>query len=214
VEPDPQLDPPPGPPVGPNPDDWNARYVTGELTWDLGQASPPLARFLEEGLLPEPGTVLVPGCGSGHELPLLARAGHRPIGVDFAPLAVEAARARLAASGLQGRVLRADVLDPEIDVAPASVDWVFDQTCYCALPPEHRADYARALARLVRPGGELWALNMRTPYADRAPFDSTPEEHVAVMERAGFELVLRRALDEESLGRRRGRETLLRLRRT
>lgn len=216
TDPDPPAPAVEGPPIGPHAEEWDARYEEGTAHWDLGEPSPPLLHFIEEGELPAPGTVLVPGCGSGHELPLLALAGHLPIGLDFAPRAVEAARARLAEAGVEGRVLEADVLDlpGELDLEPGSVDWVFEQTCFCALPPDRRGDYVRSLARLVRPGGEVWALHMRTAYSQRPPYDSAPDEVVALYEAAGFELVERRRLDHVSLERRRGRESLLRFRRS
>ena len=213
TEPDPPAPAVEGPPIGPRSEEWDARYEEGTPHWDVGGPSPPLLHFLERGELPSSGTVLVPGCGSGHELPVLARAGHAPVGLDFAPRAVEAARARLEEAGESGRVLEADVLDPGIALEPDSVDWVFEQTCFCALPPDRRGDYVRTLARLVRPGGEVWALHMRTAYSERPPYDSDPDEVVALYAAAGFELVEHRALEDVSLERRKGRESLLRFRR-
>ena len=111
------------------------------------------------------------------------------------------------------RVAHGDVTSEALDIAPGSVDWAFDQTCFCALAPSLREPYAQNLARLIRPEGEVWALNMRTSYTDRPPYDASPEEYQAILARAGFELVEIRKLDQESLKRRRGSETLLRFRR-
>lgn len=58
------------------PQAWDSRYRQGTDRWELGMAAPPLQAFLEQHpLAPKPtGTVLVPGCGRGHEA-ALDRAG-------------------------------------------------------------------------------------------------------------------------------------------
>jgi hypothetical protein len=70
------------------------------------------------------------------------------------------------------------------------------------------------MGRLIRPGGEMWALSFRVPTPGGPPFDSTPEEYVELMSAAGFELVERRLLGAESHAARRGRETLVRMRKS
>jgi thiopurine S-methyltransferase len=64
---------------------WDQRYQEGSDGWELGQPAPPLAQFLRSyPLAPQaPGRVLVPGCGRGHEVVLLADLGFGAIGLDF-----------------------------------------------------------------------------------------------------------------------------------
>jgi hypothetical protein len=71
---------------------WQARYDQGQTGWDRGGASPTLLRWLAAGDL-RPCRILVPGCGRGHEVVALAKAGFDVTGVDFAPAAVETVRA-------------------------------------------------------------------------------------------------------------------------
>jgi methyl halide transferase len=52
--------------------DWESAYVLGETPWDKGFASPPLSWFLQLGQWLPAGRVLVPGCGRGHDVRLLA----------------------------------------------------------------------------------------------------------------------------------------------
>lgn len=189
--------------------DWDARYRDADTPWDMNQPSPPLSHFLRAGILPRGRRVLVPGCGAGHELSLLANAGYEVVGADIAPRAV--ALAQRAIAGLPNAcVICADLLDPAAD-AGRPYDWVFEQTFFCALPPARRGEYAAAMARFVRPGGELWALSMRAQNPGGPPFDSTPEEYVALLSAAGFATLEVRPLDAESHPSRRGRETLVRL---
>lgn len=195
----------------PSADEWDARYRDGDTPWDMNQPSPPMVHFLRAGILPRGRRVLVAGCGAGHELPLLAQAGYEVVGADIAPRAV--ALAQRAIHGLSNAaVICADLLEPASD-AGGPYDWVFDQTFFCALPPARRAEYAAAMARLVRPGGALWALSMRTLGPGGPPFDSTPDEYVALLATTGFQAIEVRALAAESHPSRRGRETLVRLER-
>jgi len=60
--------------AGPTREFWDARFQSGETPWDRGDASPQLAAWLAAGTL-APCRILVPGCGSGHEVALLASAG-------------------------------------------------------------------------------------------------------------------------------------------
>ncbi len=186
---------------------WEEIYQNDDAGWDLGQPSPPLLAFLSEGILPQGKRVLVPGCGTGHELPVLAAAGYTVIGVDLAPSAVSTAEQRLADAGLTGTVYEADVLDTDCQL---EVDWIFDQTFFCALRPDQHSQYCEAIDRVLITGGELWTVNMRTKFTNRQPYDCAPETYITMLEQAGFTHTETRSLDAESYQRRRGRETLLR----
>jgi SAM-dependent methyltransferase len=58
-----------------------------------------------------PADVLDLGCGTGSLSLLLARRGHRVTAVDLSPNMVDHARRKLAAAGVDGRVLVADAAD-------------------------------------------------------------------------------------------------------
>ncbi|MEO5344469.1 MAG: TPMT family class I SAM-dependent methyltransferase [Gammaproteobacteria bacterium SHHR-1] len=143
---------------------WEQRYRQGSTGWDQGGPSTALDHWLES--MP-PGRVLVPGCGHGHEIGLLAQAGHEVTAVDIAPTPLARLRQALAESGLQAEVVQADLLHWE----PAGrFDFIYEQTCLCALAPEHWADYAQRLHRWLRPGGRLYALFMQTGQEVGPPF--------------------------------------------
>lgn len=193
------------------PEAWDARYAAADIPWDIGAVSPPLVHFHLDGALPKERRVLVPGCGSGYEIAFLADAGYLAVGVDFSRAAIVAAQRTIEnRSGAQAFL--ADLLAPG-GFSFGPFDWAFDQTFFCAIVPARRVGYAGAMARLIRPGGEIWALSFRVPPAGGPPFDSTPEEYSELMQGSGFELVERRLLEAESHPARRGRETLVRMRR-
>jgi SAM-dependent methyltransferase len=146
--------------AGPNADFWQQRFRAADTPWDRGAPHPQLHAWLASGVLASGQTVLVPGCGSGHEVAALARAGVNATGIDYTPEAVALATARLAAGGLRAVVREADVLAWQ---PAAPVDAVYEQTCLCALHPDHWTAYAAQLHRWLRPGGRLCALFMQAP---------------------------------------------------
>lgn len=135
------------------PDFWHARYETGETPWDFGGAPAALKDYLR--LHPKAGRVLIPGCGSGHELKLFAEAGYTVTALDFAPAAV--ARARQAGGpALADRVILGDFFTHEFPAG--SFDLVYERTFLCALHPDQREAYRDRMARLLKHGGTLAGL--------------------------------------------------------
>lgn len=153
--------------------DWNSRYAEGDTPWDKGHPHPVLRDPLARGMLR--GRVLVPGCGTGHDVRELARAGCEVTGLDVAPLAIERARAHPPA-GRETYVL-GDLFAPPRDF-PAAFDGVFEHTCFCAIDPARRTDYVKAVATVLRPGGRLMAVFYAEPDAggEGPPFGCTPRE--------------------------------------
>src|SRR5690606_9999113 len=72
--------------------DWESCYVEGNTPWDKGAPSPPLSAWI--GKYKPQGRALVPGCGIGHDVVLLAESGMDALGVDLSETAVQRARAR------------------------------------------------------------------------------------------------------------------------
>ena len=142
---------------GPDLPFWQQRFEAGQLPWDRGAPSPQLAAWLGDGTL-LPGRIVVPGCGSGHEVVPLAQKGFSVTAIDYAPGAVGLTQARLAAAGLTAEVVQADVLAWEPQVP---VDAIYEQTCLCALHPDHWVAYAARLHAWLRPGGTLALLAMQ-----------------------------------------------------
>ena len=199
------------PPKGTDAADWEAIYQADDAGWDLGEASPALMHLLNDGIFPNTlAHVLVPGCGTGHDALAFARAGHSVTAMDFAPSAMRTLQERVTDEAIT--ILEADALAPDNGVADSSVDAIFEHTFFCALQPQQREAYAASLARMIKTDGEVWALSMRTKFTNRQPYDSTPEEYITVMSAAGFICLEQEAMEPWSHQRRKGRETLVRLR--
>ncbi len=144
---------------GPDRAFWQQRFADRQLAWDRGGPSPQLARWLADGTLGAGQRIAVPGCGAGHEVEPLARAGLQVTALDYAPAAIELLARRLATTpDVQATLVEADVLAWQ---PPAPLDAVYEQTCLCALHPDHWTAYATQLRRWLRPGGQLCLLAMQ-----------------------------------------------------
>jgi SAM-dependent methyltransferase len=131
------------------PEFWDVRFRAGATPWDAGGVPPRLAAWVEAKRLPL--RILVPGCGAGYEVKLFAECGHDVLGIDFSDAALDAARRHLGAHA--GRARKADVF--RLDESP--FDLVYERAFLCALPRARWPEWGTAMARLVRPGGELAA---------------------------------------------------------
>ena len=142
--------------------DWQQYYASGNTPWDRGGPAPPLLQWLETHRLH--GRMLVPGCGTGHDLVALAGSGaSQVLGLDIAPGGVAAATERTAALP-QVSVMEGDLFTFAHDQGREQFDWVFEHTCFCAIPRERRDDYVSAVASALKPGGSLLAIFYLHPW--------------------------------------------------
>jgi SAM-dependent methyltransferase len=132
---------------------WQGLYESGGDGWELGGPAPSLVDFIET-TPPARGRVAVPGCGRGHDARYLASRGYDVTGFDFTPAALAAARALARRDRVRVAFEPRDVFSLGRDL-PNAFDGVWDYTCFCAIDPARRAEYVRALAGTVRPGGWL-----------------------------------------------------------
>ena len=141
--------------------DWESHYVTGDMPWEKGAAHPALIHFLKSN--PVHGRVLVPGCGLGHDVRALAATADEVVGLDISPSAVKRAKAHPAVGGERYVLGDLFALPPSLR---GVFDAVFEHTCFCAIPPERRADYVSAVASGLVPGGLLLAVFYLDPGLD------------------------------------------------
>jgi len=130
------------------PEFWDLRYTARFAPWDAGKVPAQLRAFARAEQVSR--RVLVPGCGSAWDVRYLAESGWDVLGIDFSHAALAAAQAVLGAHG--DRVRHADFFAP---IAEAPFDVVYERAFLCALPRRLWSDWARRVAELVRPGGEL-----------------------------------------------------------
>ncbi len=190
--------------------DWEQKYLDGEIDWDHGGPSPVLAELLDR--LPRglwgSGEVLVPGCGLGHDVAMLAAAGLPALGVDLLPTAIGLAREQ---RGLEpGRFVVGDLFADDWR-AGRRFSAVWEHTCLCAMPPEWWPRYVAVMAAILDPGCCLLGVFYTDPEPrddglPGPPFGASAERLIEEFG-ADFEL-LHHWVPERGFASRLGREWL------
>ncbi|TAH51297.1 MAG: methyltransferase domain-containing protein [Chloroflexota bacterium] len=195
-----------------SPSKWERDYQRGEAGWDIGTPTPVFQRLIRSGEFP-PGRILVPCAGRGHDAREFARHGFEVVAVDFARDAVEAMRALMDDVALSGNATRHEIWQGDLFQLPqewnSTFDYVLEYTCYCAIDPKRREEYADMIARVLKKGGKYIALAL--PLNERVggpPFTVKPDELIAQLTRRGLKL-LHREFPPDSIKPRKGNEELL-----
>jgi methyl halide transferase len=124
------------------------QYAAGETPWDIGVPAPELTRRVEAGEFAG-RTVLEMGCGTGTNSIELARRGYRVTAVDFVPLAVEKAKEKARASGVQVDFRVGDLTRLELG---GPFDCLLDIGLYHVIRNRDLPGFQATLRRASRPG--------------------------------------------------------------
>ncbi len=184
---------------------WQADYEGKTDGWDLGGPTPAMRRLATSGRF-QPGRMIVLGAGRGHDAREFARRGFEVTAVDFSDYAASEMR-RLSVNEAPIRILQHDLFSLPHDL-DGSFDYVLEYTCFCAIDPRRRAEYADLVNRLLKPGG--LHIDLAFPLDGRAggpPFAVAPAELARLFEMRGFELSWRE-VPADSISRRAGAEEL------
>lgn len=192
-----------------SPDFWDDLYKSNQFRWDLGGPTPVFQRLAESRYF-EPGKMLVPGAGHGHDARLFAQHGFEVTAVDFSSEATEAME-QLNEANSPLEIVLADffALPP---VWNGRFDYILDYTSFCAIVPQRRPEYADAVARLLKARGQYIILAF--PIGKRPggpPYVVQPEAIIALFGERNFALQHRES-PAESVEGRKGHEELLILR--
>jgi SAM-dependent methyltransferase len=192
---------------------WEGLYAEGQDGWELHEPAPGLVAWLSAGgrlgvtaddARPR---VAVPGCGRGHDVRLLARQGYDAVGFDFAPAAIEEARALAAAEARDATFEMRDVFTLARDHREA-FDGVWEYTCFCAIDPARRAEYVDVLRAILKRGATLLAcFYPLRDGTDGPPFPVARAEVERLL--APHFAILESAAPAASIERRRGLEWLI-----
>jgi len=150
---------------------WAATYAAtpyDALPWFSPEPSRAVQRAASDGFLAPGAAVLDIGCGAGSNLLFLARHGYEAHGIDLSPGAVHAVRARARSEGLTVDAQTGDVL--ALDFPDHRFGSLVDIGCFHTIPLRRREDYAREVARVLRPCGTFvlsWVAREHT--AERGP---------------------------------------------
>lgn len=189
-----------------HPEKWEADYRGGTDGWDLGGPNPVFKRLAGSRQFP-PGRMLVPGAGRGHDAREFARHGFHVTAVDFSKTAVSEMN-RLADPAAPIDVVQSDIfaLPRQLN---GTFDYVLEYTCFCAIDPKRRREYAQVVDRLLKPGGVY--IDLAFPLDGRPggpPFATTENEIIALFKDRGFQLISQE-MPRDSIPQRRKAERLM-----
>ena len=160
---------------------WDERFERNFTPWDQGGVPPQLREWAARATAPL--TVLIPGCGVGHEVRLLAGAGWDVSAIDFAPAAVAAARTALGE--FADCVRHADFFTfmPEREL-----DCIYERAFLCALPRARWSAVIDRWAALLPAGGMLAGFFFYDDALRGPPFGADRAE-LATLLQPHFELI-------------------------
>ncbi len=149
------------------PEYWNTRYLKDDTPWDFDGIPADLRLFLKKK--GKGAKVLIPGCGSGHEIHAFAEAGYDVTAIDFAPFAVDRAK-RMVGPALASRVVLGDFF--QYDFPGETFDLIYERAFVCSLPPDRRQAYRDRVAQLLKYRGLLlgYYFYKRPVLVDGPPF--------------------------------------------
>ncbi|XP_050238904.1 probable thiol methyltransferase 2 [Mercurialis annua] len=185
---------------------WDKCWEQGVTPWDLGQPTPILLHLHQTGSLPD-GRVLIPGCGTGHDVRAIACPERSVVGLDISDKAIYKAN-ELSSSSPNAEhftFIRADFFSWQ---PPELFDTIYDYTFFCALEPEMRSQWAMRIQDLLKPDGEL--ITLIFPIDDHVggpPFKVSVSDYEAALHPVGFKAV---SIVDNNLAvkARKGREKL------
>ena len=128
-------------------------YKTRSAPWVIGEPQPAIVELQRAGWINS--KVLDVGCGTGEHTILLTRLGYDVLGIDFAPHAVEQARANAADKGVDARFEVADAMNLGNEpcyqtIVDSALFHIFDDT--------DRVRYVSSLYGAVQQGGRVHVL--------------------------------------------------------
>jgi SAM-dependent methyltransferase len=161
---------------------WDQLYKTGDLPWDTGEPDNHFVEFVRAHRIRR-GRALEVGCGTGTNATWLARQGLDVLGIDVSPSAIEKARARQRAQGVESHFAVLDFLEAAPPGAP--FDFVFDRGCFHIFDEaDDRDRFAARVAEALGSDGVWLSLIGSTegPPRDHGPPRRTVREVVATIE--------------------------------
>ena len=156
-----------------NKDFWSFRYKEGNTGWDIGHISTPLKEYINQ-LNHKELKILIPGAGNSYEAEYLFNNGFREVYVcDIAEEPLKNLKERIP-DFPEDQLLNKDFFELE-----TSFDLILEQTFFCALPVNKRADYAKQMHSLLKPEGILAGLLFNFELKpDGPPFGGSKAEYL------------------------------------
>jgi SAM-dependent methyltransferase len=133
---------------------WDEMYVSQNTGWDLDGPTPVFEKISKTI---SKGKVCILGCGRGYDAVMFAENDFKVTAVDFAPEAIKSLNKLVNKKKVNLTVLQEDIFNLEEQFFEY-FDYVIEQTCFCAIHPTRRLDYAHLVKNILKKNGRLIGL--------------------------------------------------------
>lgn len=156
---------------------WEGKYSELKTGWDIGYISTPLKEYFDQ-LTNKELSILIPGAGNAYEAQYLHELGFSNVYiVDWAKAPLDNFKLRVPTFP-QEHIIQEDYFKLE-----GQFDIIVEQTFFCALNPDLRADYVKQSYHLLKPKGKLIGLYFNIPLNDKfPPFGGNKETYLKLFE--------------------------------
>lgn len=158
-------------------DYWTQRYQDKNTGWDIGYPSTPLKEYIDQ-LENKSLSILIPGAGNAYEAEYLWKQGFKNIHVmDISEFPLKQFQERISDFPIS------NLLQEDFFQHKGQYDLIFEQTFFCSFVPtaENRNAYAKQMANLLKPGGNLVGVWFDIPLIDnmeKRPFGGKKEVYL------------------------------------
>jgi len=131
---------------------WEQRYQNNDTPWDIGYAAPAFINFME-GVDFKSKSILIPGAGNAYEAKWLIDHGANDVTVvDISQSVIEKLKMQYEGNDVI-KFINLDFFNLQ-----GNYDLIFEQTFFCALPPNSRPEYVKKMNSLLSSEGTLFGL--------------------------------------------------------
>lgn len=142
---------------------WEQRYQENQTGWDVGEITTPLKQYFDQ-LTDKNRKILIPGAGYSNELDYLHNLGFTNVYVaDFAKKPLENIQKRLP------NIATKFFIHSDFFEIKDTFDLIIEQTFFCALSPDLRADYVQKTHALLNINGKVIGLLFQFPLTEQGP---------------------------------------------
>lgn len=151
---------------------WQDRYASDNTQWDIGYPSTPIVGYID-GLKNKNLSILIPGCGNAYEAKYILDKGFTNLTViDFATEPVEKLKKELFIYEDTVNIIEDDFFNHK-----GQYDLIIEQTFFCALTSDRRADYVRQMKSLLSENGKLVGVLFNRNFEGGPPFGGSVSEY-------------------------------------
>ena len=183
---------------------WNERYENQDTGWDIGHISTPLKEYFEQ-LENKNIKILIPGCGNAYEAAYLYELGFKQVHlIDWAQKALDNFQKR------NPKFPKSQLICGDFFKHQGQYELIIEQTFFCAIHPELRADYVRQVKNLLTHKGKLVGLLFNEKlYSNRPPFGGTKSTYMPLFSKHFKHVSMQKAYN--SIPKRKGRELFIKI---